>query len=958
MSNLDIKATQLAKKQQRIRNDWPDIDNYNGVFVFPYEIRSGFLNKTEVGYIETDEDIDSYSFFQKLITGKENINVIWKDSTKLVKPKGKNEYVFNFKVGEYYIGAIVGNNLNKEVQFYDDDLNHKNIKLNNTVVLHFVYNTENSYSRLFPEAAPFITSKKDLFCLYRIPQLFGNEWMYITNINYETMPETNKIVGCFVSFASLNEQLSASGEILEGFIHENTPNEPYAKPKLTYEADESGRVVPTIKLDDETIHLQKKQVKYIQIEIFGANALTAINIIGREIKEREIEGKNEIYFGAWKFLYPSKFYPPKIYDLEKTNSPSINFFVFPFCSIDFTKSVAWIDQWRKASDVVATNNFTGVLHIGEASDWNDFDHKSNKKSELGVFYEYYSEQWKPFTEINVDSLFDLSRGAVYCTETLKYDIRDTFLDILIKNSFIYRFQLELPLSFSCSKPYRLSDIPIIGGMFPAIFGDRTINPNLTRTNNIPICCIVDCAAATCGANILIGSGDGLKGKNIPLSFFGGEDVPKYLGVETCNTSLCFSLTKWMVDKDGKEWDTVYLGEKINEKDEELLPNGQPFLYDGTQKTTLEGDETFVIDKIMIQGLIKGKIKITFFSQYWLKKEDSNKKNNENEKPLWTTTVQSKAKYTNSLRNWTTEINVGCWDWKYIEKEVKGDNFTWPTKPVYSINDTEVDRTKIITKTKELPFVKQSFSHSQHDYIKIANASDVRLNDKNFIYYIKEHHGDDSFVPWSFFPLELRINNFDDFKNKIDKIRFSCEGSIFFQSNKTRDTNSTSLTEGKTRRNTYDFSTKKMKVNDYYDNALYFGIFDYDYPYGDNEKIKGYNFAYRSVDYNNAWDEGDNYSKGWFISCKNIWLNDPTLWRKLGMEINGRLKYKVKEDGILFYFAHEIIFYELFDEKNLYHSSNMEGFAIALFYRHGNINGGYLDMDLKMNQIDFIPKKII
>ncbi|MBQ4209188.1 hypothetical protein II654_02040 [bacterium] len=39
------------------------------------------------------------------------------------------------------------------------------------------------------------------------------------------------------------------------------------------------------------------------------------------------------------------------------------------------------------------------------------------------------------------------------------------------------------------------------------------------------------------------------------------------------------------------------------------------MYNGTQKTTIkEGDETFVIDKVLIQGLIKGKIKLTFFGK--------------------------------------------------------------------------------------------------------------------------------------------------------------------------------------------------------------------------------------------------------------------------------------------------------------------------------------------------------
>jgi hypothetical protein len=88
-------------------------------------------------------------------------------------------------------------------------------------------------------------------------------------------------------------------------------------------------------------------------------------------------------------------------------------------------------------------------------------------------------------------------------------------------------------------------------MISALAGDRTLISNKSRKKSIPICCIIDCAAATCGANILISEvEDNIK--KIPLSFFGGEDVPKYLGVEVCNTTLCFSLTHLLVDSNNKE----------------------------------------------------------------------------------------------------------------------------------------------------------------------------------------------------------------------------------------------------------------------------------------------------------------------------------------------------------------------------------------------------------------------
>jgi hypothetical protein len=78
MSNLDIKSTQIKRKYADIRSKLPDIGHENGIFVFPYELRSGYLNRTEQGYVWEDKkfDVDSYNFFQKLITGKDNINVV------------------------------------------------------------------------------------------------------------------------------------------------------------------------------------------------------------------------------------------------------------------------------------------------------------------------------------------------------------------------------------------------------------------------------------------------------------------------------------------------------------------------------------------------------------------------------------------------------------------------------------------------------------------------------------------------------------------------------------------------------------------------------------------------------------------------------------------------------------------------------------------------------------------
>lgn len=697
MSKLDIEATKFKRRYSNYRDQLPDIGHENGVFVFPYELRSGYLNRTESGYVWSDDEVNEHTFFQKLITGKDNINVVWENSTTLTKPKGVNRYYYKFEVGKYYLGEIVGNEVFANTQFYDDELGQKNIKVNNTVVLHFVYNEENDYEKDFPNLKPFIVKKEDMFKLYKIPQLFGEEWMYISDVRYETIPNDNEIVGCFITFISLNEQLSKSGRTIESYIHESAPNEPYAKPLLSVDKNEKGEIVPCVKLDESAKSFDRRMVKHLQIEIYGTNALSAITVIGRRLKKDE---DGNPYFTNWQFLLPHGFIKAKTYDLEKTSTPSNNFYIFPNCELEFTKSIGWIEQWKKVSDVVATNSFTGILKIGSKNDWEGEVHRSNPintSSSIinGLHFDYWSLVWTPFSNLQVSQPYDLTKDNPYCVNNLWFTNNDSFLDILIKNSFIYWQQLELPLGFAMTKPYKLSNLPIFGGMVSALAGDRTLFSNIARKKTIPLCCIIDCAAATCGANILVGSEGSVDIKSIPLSFFGGEEVPKFLGADKCNTTLCFSLTHLLVDSNGTEWDTSLLGQI---KDGDGHPLFRVFQYDGTQKPK-KTDECYIIDKVIIQGLIKSDIKITFFDE-----------NEQLANPLWTTKVQSQGKYTNSLRNWTTEITTGCWNEKYTNFE---EEFTWPDFPVYGIIYNQ--------KPNYSPYVKTNVSGS---YVKQTNNGET------------------------------------------------------------------------------------------------------------------------------------------------------------------------------------------------------------------------------------------
>ena len=956
MSKLDIQSTQLKRKYSKIRDMLPDIGHRNGVFVFPYELRSGYLNRTENGFVnwEDEKNIDSFSFFQKLITGKDSVNVVWEDSTKLFKPKGKNRYEYKFEVGKYYLGEIVGNEIFAETQFYDDDLNRKNIKVNNTVVLHFVYNEENNYEEDFPDLRPFIVEKEDMFKLYKIPQLFDEEWMYIASVRYETIPNDKETVGCFVTFVSLNEQLSKSGEMLEGFIHENSPCEPYAKPRIdVIENEVKGKMVPSVILDRSALDNEKKGVKYIQVEIFGVNALTAITVIGREIKE-EGEGENKKkYFDTWKFLLPNDFSQPKVFNLEKTSSPSKNFYVFQKCSIEFTKSVNWIEQWKKATDVVATNNFSGIVHIGDPGNFSvSQPHYSNPISN-DTHLNYYSNVWFPFNQKDIVLDNMIINSAVYSSNTLKYEKNDNFLTILIKNTFIYLTQLELPLDFSLTKPYKMSDIPIIGGIVSAFVGDRTLVSNLQRKITLPICLIMDCAIATLGTNILSSNAEvGLLGLNIPLSIFGSEDTPKYLGAETCCTALCLKLTKWLKDANQNLWDTKYLGQNTNEDGEYFYEDQQPFLYDAT-KTTADGGEVFAIDDVIIQGLIKGKIKLTFFG------EDGSLG-----RPLWTTTVQSNAQFTNSIRNWTTTISTGCWNSKYIEFEDNDDEFTWPKNPL-----KKIDYGYISADSKQIIVNKQTeykLSINRGSYINLFECGfepgEYDISGSSFRKAERLIGTTEITVPLSSLPEDWGIVNLDDLKTKIKDIfinytnyfslipKVDCNRQLIFSFY-----------------NNLPFSLKWSEEGADPSIQYFRRVLNYDAPNKNFDNyIKGYRFlnnsSPESLDIRKSIVNYGPFNQGWCLSCKCDKINEFSWYRKCWfyLDIGFRKNdIKVEEGNIKIPIYHHAGFVRLELEKNQEYQNK---FSVTLFYmnqysnQRGTSFGGDLVARTTIESITFLKKE--
>ena len=160
---------------------------------------------------------------------------------------------------------------------------------------------------------------------------------------------------CEVTFSSLDDKLQQSGYAVEQYINYAAPGEPYAKPVIEYLENGTKEII----LDPNCLNVSG--IKYIQIELEGANALSGVQIQGRDIVYNE-DGKQIFY--ANKFLLPQKFVLPQSNNLSTKSTPTQNFFYFPDEMVSFTFNQDFVKQFKEVNDSVSTVDNSGVFTLG------------------------------------------------------------------------------------------------------------------------------------------------------------------------------------------------------------------------------------------------------------------------------------------------------------------------------------------------------------------------------------------------------------------------------------------------------------------------------------------------------------------------------------------------------------------------------------------------------------------
>lgn len=748
------------------------------VYIFPFVIRNGYVNITENGFVDKGASPSNFSFFQKVFTGTETITATWKNSTQLnVRDATKGTYNYDFKVGDYVLGQPVVGSENRRIEISDVNGNEDFMAMQSAGEVTIMF-SQNSQGRGDNGNAKL--SENDVFNLYIIPEIFGNQWLYISNWTSYPDPQNRKILLSEVTFSILKDALEKSGRALEQYVQYAAPGEPYAFPYIV-----EGPHYREVQLSPFTT--RPEPVKYLQLEIQGGSALSSPLVLGRKLYW-DNENK-KWYTSPGKFLFPAKMLNPQANPLNKTAAPSKSFFFFPDEEVDVRNTKEWLQAVKEQNQVVAPVQNMGAYTMGTASNWDNTNkqHASNLKTN-GLFNDFNNLSWKPtphniamgYTDIG-DAGYNGWRtkslkGNPYTTDSMYYAPTDNMMQILIKNSMLNMQQLELPLSFTSSRPYRWSNIPVIG-FWTRWFGDRAMFPNTTNVKNSRLGYFIDCNLAIMAREYFEQPKQDTQKNYANLQQFLGQETPATLNPQATNTTLCFELTDKVSFTDNKYTgsvgqmsdgiDTVYLSQIKDENGNFLHNDRTPLLLncnDGNLIPRIVGsEEGFVIDNVIVWALFIGKEKISCYGKYT---------NNNLSNPLFTQTVMSSSMFEqNNIRNWTTNLTLGTWDSNWSNGEI-----TWPLAPQKEQTSYE----KII-EYKGLNFESQAKygAPGWKLYPKTKGPFNF-LRDKATSQALNEMQlGYDQPTPdlYEFTYHEFGCNTKQEFINKFSTIQFSLEGTV-------------------------------------------------------------------------------------------------------------------------------------------------------------------------------------
>jgi hypothetical protein len=536
-------------------------------------------------------------------------------------------------------------------------------------------------------------TKEMLYKLYVIPQKNEGKsddlvYYYINSCTKYYDPK-GSLVYCQLEFASINDSLATTGQIVKGTIMNGAPGEGVAIPKLIY--DNTGKAID-FEVDEN--YIGDQGVRTLQVECLGPAGKSGVAAYGRPIEKLGVV--NKIYPPRRLLLSDLK-YP--VMDNMTTNSnpetvftsgvykPEIQSYYQDWkqeMSSPFTDSIkkiydGYLAGIANANQIDATNDGKDLRRadwlIGESAPANDMAFTTS------------ASKW--FAALN-------KAGDNYIgskTINLNNIGSKRYHDYLNFACMIMEQYPTIPIDSMQSYAWTLAQIPLIGGFLNTItlgipIGWRAADyfPSDSQWRGIPL--LVSKSLFNWYTKAFWNaSGDDANTSRLPLDMFKSgvdDEVGGIVNSSAMTTAICGNLTDKITmatfnlddgtrSTQDEVYSTIYAFQTITNDSGVLIKpliTEASFAESGDMEaiTDTVGVGKYIIDAVETIGMEKMPVRLTTFS------EDPDKVSDPFAAVNWQTTLQSKAMLTGNIRDVATVFKTSYFEDAKINSNV---NFPFP-----------------------------------------------------------------------------------------------------------------------------------------------------------------------------------------------------------------------------------------------------------------------------------------
>lgn len=598
------------------------------ILMCPFVIVDGVDDITQ-GVYTSDPDRFKSASFDRVFQGRNPVIALWKNSTKSINQKtegGLNDFnkpaYKEFSVGESF-PVILDENGETYFQSFTDDVNgNKRFSTNANVSIKLPFELDRSYWydwMLFPE--------------------LGEEFYYIESIAiYRDKDETFAYTE--VTLKKVNDELELVTTNADSLILRSSPGEEYAWPKVV-EPEDKRQMWKNLELDEEK--LIPKGVKYLQLTSTEPMLLGSFYAWGRRIETTD-EGLRLIT--ETRHLLPSQMKPSTADPILGINAPSDKFFWMEQGQITVGKEYgSWFSQFKEGvMSFFGWDNNNQHKNYG-AIKFEDIEtaleSAPNKtKTDLGgntiTVPQTYWDDWeiKAVADVGYDGRVGYKTFTPYSEERFPNN-KALLHDKLARNVFILGNLVQLPMEYEAKVPFGTVNV-VVGGIRKLILGKdaQYLTNNSNRDNYVDIPLLGEHSYISAIANGLMSADTETDAKKyMPLQLFSG-DRPEILSGKNVNTMSVKIELSDVVDIDGESVNTTELG---------VLDQN----YFTGSTTVSKTTSSYILDRIIIQAICLGDIKITAFDSL--------------DQPIGSMMFNTNSKRTGSILDWTTEIKTSEWE---------------------------------------------------------------------------------------------------------------------------------------------------------------------------------------------------------------------------------------------------------------------------------------------------------